>query len=182
VKQREVELSRSERKNPTRAGVGVSRILLCLLLALVALSLCSRTSSASAITQAQISSANGGIQSAFASVYGAEKSGGNVSSLDAKLNDAIQLVQKAVGENATSPTQAATDLQNATALAQGVIAESPSVSQAGSASRQTTEITSLGAASAIVVVAALTYIFGGRIYRMAWLRLHKDYVVRPANG
>jgi len=175
-------LSRSERKSPTRAGVGASKSLIFLLLALIALSLCSRTDSASAITQAQVSSANSEVQSAFASAYSAEKSGGNVSSLDAKLNTAIQLVQKAETENATNPSQAAADLQNATAVAQGVIAESPSVSQAGSAARQTTEITSVGGASAIVVVAALVYVFGGRIYRMAWLRLHRDYVVRPANG
>jgi hypothetical protein len=175
-------LSRSERKNPTRAGVGASKSLLFLLLALVALSLFSRTSSASAVTQAQISSANSEVQSAFALALGAEASGGNVSSLDAKLNTAIQLVQKAETENATNPSQAAADLQNATALAQSVIAESPSVSQKGSAARQTTEITSVSVASAIVLVAALTYIFGGRIYRKAWLRLHRDYVVRPANG
>ena len=175
-------MSRSERKNRVRAGVGVSRILLCLLLALVALSLCFRGNSASAITQTQVSSANGEIQSAFASVYGAEKSGGNVSSLDAKLNAAIQLVQMAEAENTTNPAKAAADLQNATSIAQGVVAESPSVARTGSAARQTTEVTSVSAASAIVVVAALTYIFGGRIYRKAWLRLHRDYVVRPANG
>jgi hypothetical protein len=141
-----------------------------------------RIDNASAVTQAQVSSADGEIQSAFASAYAAEKSGGNVSELDTRLNDAIQLVQKAEAENSTSPTQAAADLQNATATAQSVIAESPSVSRAGSTARQTTEITSVSTASAIIVVAALTYIFGGRIYRMAWLRLHKDYVVRPANG
>ena len=175
-------MSCSERKNPAGAGVGVSRTLLCLLLVLVALSLCSRTNSASAITQAQVSTANGEVQSAFASAYAAEKSGGNVSSLDAKLNDAIQLVQKAEGENSTDTAQATADLQNATTLAQSVIAESPSVSHAGSAGRQRTEITSAGTALATVVVAALTYVFGGRIYRRAWLRLHRDYVVRPAHG
>jgi hypothetical protein len=156
--------------------------LLFLLLALFALSLYPRTDSASAVTQTQVSSANSEIQSAFASAVGAEKSSGNVSSLDAKLNTAIQLVQKAEAENSTNPSQAAADLQNASAVAQSVIAESPSVSRTGSAARQTTEITSVSAASAIVVVAALVYVFGGRIYRMAWLRLHRDYVVRPANG
>jgi hypothetical protein len=164
-------------------GAGVSKPLLCLLLALIALSLCPRgDGAAAAVTQAQVSSANSGIQSAFASAQGAEKSGGNVSSLVAKLNEAIQLVQKAEAENGTSPAQADADLRNATALAQGVTAESQSVAQAGSAARQTAEVTSLGAASAVVVLAALAYAFGGRLYRRAWLRLHRDYVVRPANG
>lgn len=174
-------MSRPERGNAW-GGASVSKGLLCLVLALVALSLCSRADSAAAITPAQVSGANGEIQSAFASAYSAEKSGGDVSSLDGTLNMAIQLVLKAETENATDPAQAAADLQNATAAAQSVIAESPSVASAGSAARQMAEMTSAGAASAIVLAAALTYLFGGRIYRRAWLRLHRDYVVRPANG
>jgi len=169
-------------KNPARGNSGASDGPLCFLLALVALSLLSRVGGAAAITQTQVSSANGEIQSAFTSAYGAEKSGGNISSLVAKLNDAIQLVQKAGAENATDPARAAADLQNATAIAQSVAAESPSISQAGGAARQTTEAASASAASAIVMIAVLTYLFGGRIYRRAWLHLHRDYVVRPANG
>ncbi len=175
-------MRRSGGKSQARAGVGVSKSLVCLVLALVALGLCSRADSAAAVTQTQVSSANSAIQAAFASTLSAEKSGGNVSSLVAQLNSAIQLVQKAEAENATSPALAATDLQNATAIAQSVTAQTPSVAQAGSAARQTTEVTSVGEASAIVFIAALTYIFGGRVYRSAWLRLHRDYVVRPANG
>ncbi len=175
-------MSRSETKIRAGAGAGVSKALLCLLLALVVLSLCSRADGAAAVTQAQVSSTNSAIQSAFASVYSAEKSGANVSALDARLNDAIQLVQNAVAENATNPAQAAADLQNATSVAQSVVTESPAAAQAGSAARQATEIASVSAASAIVVVSSLTYAFGGRVYRKAWLRLHRDYVVRPANG
>ena len=170
-------------RNPARGGGSASRSVLLLLFALVALSLCARAgAAAAAVTQAEVSSANGEIQSAFAAAYAAERSGGNVSSLDAKLNDAIQLVQKAGAENATDPAQAVMDLQNATSIAKSVIAESPSVARAGSAARQTAQATSVGAASAIVLAAALTYIFGGRIYRKAWLRLYRDYVVKPANG
>jgi hypothetical protein len=175
-------LSRSRPEHRAWAGPRVSRGLLCLILALIAVGLCARVAGAAAITQTQVSTANAEIQSGFASTYHAEKSGGNVSSLDAGLNAAILLVQKAEEENSTNPAQAAADLQNATTIAQGVVAESPSVAQAGSAARQTTEVTSLSAASAIIVIAAVTYILGGRIYRKAWLRLHRDYVVRPANG
>jgi hypothetical protein len=175
-------LSGSEGKTLAWAVGGASKGLLFLLLALIALSLCSRADSATAVTQSQVSSTNIEIQSAFASAYGAEKSGGNVSSLVAQLNSAIQLVQKAEAENATSPAQAASDLQNATSIAESVVAESPSVAHSGSAARQTTEIASLGAATLILVIAALSYVFGGRAYRTTWLRLHRDYVVRPANG
>jgi len=160
----------------------VSRGLSFLLLTIITLSLCARVGGAAAVTQAQLSSANEEILSAFASVSGAERSGGNVSSLDAKLNDAITLVQDAEEVNATNPARAAADLQNATAVAQSVVAESASAKQAGGSVRQATEATSLSAASAIVVVAALIYLLGGRVYRKAWLRLYRDYVVRPANG
>ena len=43
-------------------------------------------------------------------------------------------------------------------------------------------VTSVAAASLVILASALTYVFGGRVYRRAWLRLHEDYVVRPANG
>jgi hypothetical protein len=164
-----------------RAGA-LPKGLICLVLALVVFGLGSAARGASAATEAQASSANSAIQAAFVATYNAEKSGGNASSLVAKLNAALQLVQEAEAENSTSPALAATDLQNATAIAQSVTAESPSVARAGTEARQSAEVSSLGAASAIIVVAALAYAFGGRAYRSAWLRLHKDFVVRPANG
>jgi hypothetical protein len=165
-----------------RAGAGTSRRLRYFVLALVVFGLTTAAHGAAAVTQAQVATANSAIQAAFASASSAEKAGGNVSSLDARLNSAILLVEAAEGENATNPAQAGADLQNATALAQSVVSESASVSQKGSAARQDTEVASLGASAAIVLVAALTYVFGGRIYRKAWLRLYKDYVVRPADG
>jgi hypothetical protein len=175
-------LSRSEGKSPARAGVGASRALLCLLLAVVALGIFAAPGRAAGVTQAQVSSANSEVQLAFVSAHQAEKSGGNVSSLAAELNSAIALVQKAEAENATDPGQAAADLQNATQIAEQIAAQSPSVAHTGSAARQSAEVTSVAAASAVIILAALTYIFGGRIFRRAWLRLHEDYVVRPANG
>jgi hypothetical protein len=165
-----------------RPGAVFSRGLLCLVVVLFALTFFSNAQGAAAVTPAQISSANSAIQSAFGSVQSAEKSGGNVTSLDASLNEAIQLVQKAAAENATDPAQAAADLQNATLIAQSVASESPSVGQAGGAARQSAETTSAGAVGAIIIVASLTFLFGGRVYRKAWLRLHRDYVVRPTNG
>ena len=175
-------MSRSERRTSAPPGLGGYGRTLFLLLTLIGLSLCLGGLRASAVTPAQVASANSAIGSAFASTLSAEKSGGNVSSLVAQLNSAIQLVQRAEEENATSPGQAAADLQNASAISQSVTATSSSVAQAGSSARQTTEVTSVAEASAIIIVAALTYVFGGRVYRSAWLRLHRDYVVRPANG
>jgi hypothetical protein len=175
-------LSLRTSKSPHWAARLASKSLLSLLLVLVALTLCARTQDASAVSPAQVSSANSAIQSAFASAYAAERSGGNVTSLDAELNEAIQLVQTAEAENATDPSQAAADLQNATSMAQGVTAQAPATAHAGSAARQATEATSVSAAFGIIAVASLTYAFGGRAYRTVWLRLHRDYVVRPTDG
>ncbi len=137
---------------------------------------------AGAVTQSDLSGANTAIQSAFTATYNAEKSGGNVSSLVNELKTAVQLVQKASAENATNPAQASIDLGNATQLAQRVAAQSLPVAQAGSAARQSLRLRSVGSAAAIVVIAALVYLYGGRVYHRLWLRMYRDYVVRPANG
>ena len=91
---------------------------------------------ASAISQADLTSVNSAIQSAFISTYQAEREGGNVTSLVASLNAAIQLVENAKTENSTSPRQAAADLLTAQQLAQNVTAESAPAAAAGGALRQ----------------------------------------------
>jgi hypothetical protein len=165
-------------KHSALMGRGASKGLLLLLLALVALSLFSGAVSASAaITQTQVSSANGEIQSAFTSAYAAEKSGGNVTSLTAELNEAVQLVQKAMAENATSPAQASVDLANATLIAQGVVSAAGPVGQQGAANRQSQVYLSTGSAAVIIAVAALIYAFGDRIFHRIWLLLYGNYVV-----
>ena len=171
-----------ESEDPSRPDAVAFKGLLCLLLALLALSLCSNANRASAITQSQVSSVDGSIQSAFLSAHSAEKTGGNVSSIVAQLNAAIALVQKADAENATNPSQASRDLQNATTIAQGVSVSAPSLGRAGSSARQDTDITSIGSAIGVVVLASLAYLFGGRIYRRIWLFAYRDYVVRPSDG
>jgi hypothetical protein len=131
-----------------------------------------------AVTQSQVSDANGAIQSAFVAVHSAEKSGGNVSSLVADLNGAIQLVQKAMAENATDSPQATADLANATLMAQRASSAAGPVGQQGASAKQDQLYVSLGSAAGIVVVAALLYLFGDRIYHRAWLRLYGGYVVK----
>ena len=168
----------SEMKHSALMGRGASKGLLLLLLTLVALSLFSgAVSAAAAITQTQVSSANGEIQSAFTSAYAAEKSGGNVSSLTTQLNEAVQLVQKAVVENATNPAQASADLANATLIAQGVATAAGPVGRQGAASRQSQVYLSTGSAAVIIAVAALTYAFGDRILHRVWLLLYGNHVV-----
>src|SRR5487761_86650 len=80
-----------------------------------------------AASPADFSSASNAIDSAYVSVHSAEESGGNVSSLVNQLDSALALVQRAQSENATNPSQATLDLQNATQIAQKVALESSSV-------------------------------------------------------
>lgn len=176
----------SSRRTPGRGGemrgAGLARagarrrVLLCVLVWLVALSLAADRGAA-AVTQPQVSGADGAIQAAFVSVDHAERSGGNVSSLDAQLNLAIGLVQKSQSENATDPSQAFADLQNATALAQAVAAEAPAVGASGEAARQVALQSAAAYSVAVLAAAAATWAFGGRVYRRVWLRIHRDSVV-----
>jgi hypothetical protein len=127
------------------------------------------------------SSTNSTIQAAFIATYNANQSGGNVSQLVIQLNLALALVQQAQSQNATNPTKAAADLQNATMVAERVIAASGSVAQMGRASRQSTELVSVEAAYLISVAAVLACVFGDRVYRRLWRFVFKDYVLETIN-
>lgn len=135
-----------------------------------------------AISENDVGSANSAIQSAFVSTLQAERSGGNVTSLVAALNSAVQLVEKAQAENSTDPAQASRDLQAARQLGQSVTAESAGVSAAGSSLRQFVFVRSVVSAAAVLVAAALVYVYGGRVFRWLWVRLYGGYAVRLANG
>jgi hypothetical protein len=133
----------------------------------------------SAASQSDFSTVSNAITSAYVATHNAELKGGNVSSLITKLNAAVDLVQKAQAENSSDASQASADLQNATQLAEQVSSDSAGIGQSGASARSTQTDESIGASAAIIAVAILIYIFGGRIYRRAWLYLYKDYIVRP---
>ena len=135
-----------------------------------------------AVSQTSVNGGYTSVQAAFSASQSAERQGGNVSSLIAQLNRALTLIQQASAENATNPTQAAADLANATKIAQDVTVEAASITQMGISATQAADFRSIVTASAVVVAAVLIYLFGGRVYRRLWLRVYKDYVVRPANG
>lgn len=125
--------------------------------------------------------ANSAINSAYLATHNAEKSGGNVTVLVNELNTAIALVEKAQAENSTQPAQAIVDLQNATRIAILVSNQSSSIANSGKSEIQARNTASVASAIVIIVVAALVYLYGGRIYRRAWLYLYRNYVVKP-NG
>lgn len=136
-----------------------------------------------AASSSDFASANSAINSAFISTHNAEQSGGNVTGLIAKLEISLSLVQKAQAENATNPSQAVVDLQNATQIANQVASQAPAITQAGSSARQTLYGESIGSTIAILVLASLVYIYGGRFYHMIWFYLYRNQNVRsPENN
>ena len=118
------------------------------------------------------------MNSAFSSVYYAEQNGGDVSTLVERLNTAAFLIQRAKAENATNPSAAATDLSNATTIAQMVSVDSASVSSSGSTARQLRLYESLGTIVGTLALAALAYLKGDRVYRRLWLFVYKDHMVK----
>ncbi|MGI0079043.1 MAG: hypothetical protein ACRECH_05415 [Nitrososphaerales archaeon] len=135
-----------------------------------------------AATPNEFAAANSAIAAAFSATYNAGQNGGNVTSLVAKLNSAIALLQEAGSENMSNPSQASIDLQNAVQIAQQVSTQAPAVGQAGAAAKQTLAAQSIGGMLAIAILGVLAYVFGGRIYRMIWFVLYRERVVRRENG
>jgi len=138
--------------------------------------------STSAAQANDFNSANSAISAAFVATYNAQKNGGNVTTLVNELNAAVALVEKAQAENSTNPSQAASDLQNATLIANLVQSQSSSISRSGASALQVRNSESIGSAIAIAVIAALIYIYGGRIYQRVWFYAYRNYVVKPTNG
>jgi len=132
----------------------------------------------SAASQASFAGASSAVQSAFVAVQAAGKDGGNVTSLVTQLNGALELVQSATTENSTNPAKAATDLQAAIGIAQGVQSSAASVAQQGMSARQFQLEISVASAVVIVGIAVALYVYGDRIYRRLWLRIYGDHVVR----
>lgn len=118
------------------------------------------------------------IAQAYAAVRSAQQKGGNVTSLVAQLNSAISLVQQGDSVNATDPARAQSLYAEASAIAQQVLQAAPGVGQAGAAARQLQEALSIGAAGAVVVFAALLYLYGERIYHRFWLWAYSGYTVK----
>lgn len=121
------------------------------------------------------------VNNAFSSIHYAEQNGGDVSSLVERLNAAILLIQKAGAENATAPSAAATDLSNATSIAQMVALTSASVSSNGSMGRQLRLYESLGTIATTLIVATLAYFRGDRVYRRLWLYVYKNHLVKKTD-
>jgi predicted PurR-regulated permease PerM len=129
---------------------------------------------------ADFSTSSDSINSAFFSVYGAEQNGGDVSRLVEKLNVAIVLFQKAQAENATDPAGALTDSENATSIAQVVRQGAETISNS-SQTGQLRWYESIGTILTALIVSALLYLNGDRIYRRLWLFIYRKHLVKKSD-
>ena len=129
-------------------------------------------------SQASFNGTSVAVQQAFMAVQSAGRSGGNVTALVAELNTALVLLQKASAENSTDPAQAASVLNSALGIVQGVQASAATVAQQGQAAGQLQFDLSVGSAAVIVAIAVALYVYGDRIYRRLWLQIYGGHVVK----
>lgn len=141
--------------------------------------LCTVPAWAHAATPSSFSQANEAIGTAFVALHTAEvQDYASTASLVSQLNNASQLVNKAVAENATDPAQAAADLQLAESIAREVSDAAGPASVSGVSDHRLLTYLSIGEAMAIAVSAALLYTLGARVYEWWWTRTYKNYHVR----
>jgi hypothetical protein len=138
-------------------------------------------SHSNAASAADFSSTIDDINSAFSATLRAQQSGGNVSALVESLNSALAFVQQAQSNNLTNPSLASQELRNATQIAQQVSTEAPAIEQEGASAKQTLMEESILGIIIIGILGAIVYAFGERIYRILWLAIYRDHVVKP-NG
>lgn len=137
----------------------------------------SSSSSTTSVQQSDFQNTNSEILTAYSQIYNVEHNGGNATSLINELNVAITLYDKAQSENATNPTQAALDLENASSIASLVQNEGAVLAQKASAQKTLQYSVEIGESIVVIIAAVLAYVFGGRIYDWIWLYQRKDYSI-----
>jgi hypothetical protein len=124
------------------------------------------------------SQAEAQIGAAYAAVLAAEQAGGNVTSMVAKLNAAVALVQRADLVNSTDPALARSLYSNASALAAQVAQEAPAVAASGRASVLSSQV-DLGVETAVLAALAVAaYVFTPRLFWGLWARAHRGWKVK----
>ncbi len=120
------------------------------------------------------------IAAAYAGVLAAEQSGGNVTSLVAKLNAAVQMVSLADNVNGSDPARAQSLYSHASALAAQVIQGARGVASEGKAAVMAAQVGLAVETIALAGLAALAYVFTPRLYWRFWFRTHKDWRVKKS--
>jgi hypothetical protein len=119
-------------------------------------------------------------EAAYLKVLAAERAGGNVTSLVEMMNQALSLISQAQGIEASNPSEAASLYSQANSLIQEVQQQAPQVESAGAAAQQSQLLWLSAFLIALAVAGAAVFFFGSRVFWRAWIRLHRDWVVKKA--
>jgi hypothetical protein len=135
-----------------------------------------------AATQVDFSSTENGIEAAYTKIQAAQQNGENTTALVEKLNVAIGLFLKAQEENSTNPSQASSDLVNATTIASQVLNSSSTLAQKGAVQKEREMTVATIESASILLVALFIYLYGEWIFEFFWFYQHKDFVVKLKDG
>jgi len=117
-------------------------------------------------------------QKAFEALLETYNAGGNVSELEATLNEALSLISQAEMEVGKNPEEAERLASEAGRLAQEVLGEAPNVRDEGLMRRQTATIVTVASIAGLVVAGGLVYFFGPDILWRLWVWLRRNYRVK----
>ncbi len=117
------------------------------------------------------------IADVFSTVLDAERAGGDTTELVASLNEALSLVGEA--ERSSDPMWATALSERAKQVVEQVRASAWNEWQAGLLAQRNATAFLVFGVCALAVTALLAYLFVPRVFWMLWLRVHRDWRVRP---
>ena len=117
---------------------------------------------------------------AYAAVVDAEASGGNVTDLVNRLNEAIELIRLA--ENTSDSEEASVLIEQAISIADGVLSEVGEVKEEGLALRRFHLFLSVFSISLIFVSCVLVYFYGPKVFWGLWVRIKGNWRVKSSGS
>jgi len=123
-----------------------------------------------------VSEARERVYEAYAAVVDAEASGGNVTGLVERLNEAIELIELA--ENSSDPELAANFTAQAVDIVDEVLGEVGGVKEEGLALRRFRLFLGVFSVLLFLVLGVLIYFYGPRVFWALWVRFKGDWKVK----
>ena len=125
-----------------------------------------------------VSEARKKVYEAYAAVVDTEASGGNVTGLVERINEAIDLVRKAENISDTDPEQAAVLAERAINIANEVLDEAGVVKEEGLALKRFQLFLEISSGILFVFSGFLVYFYGPRVFWRIWVKIKGDWRVR----
>nr|MDO8043346.1 DUF1616 domain-containing protein [Candidatus Baldrarchaeota archaeon] len=120
------------------------------------------------------------VYDAYAAVVDAEASGGNVTDLVNRLNEAIELIRLA--ENTSDSEEASVFVEQAVSIADDVLSEIGEVKEEGLALRRFHLFLSVFSISLLVVSGVLIYFYGPKVFWGLWVRIKGNWKVKSSGS